>query len=347
MGIPIPDAARHVFLIVRSLSLAGSQRLSLLAGAALLFAAGPELALGRKVGGIGGAEDTVRTRHVDFVTSDARARLYVLDSRRSTVEEFDTTGRLLHTVGRAGEGAGEFAVPMAMAADDRGRLYVFDARLSRVSEFDLANEPRFIRHLPTEVNAADLCVMAGKLFLFGLANGKIIHPLRLAGERDAPFGDPFGPTESEMAQGSLSRGHLLCVPSLGVILVVPNVVPQIRAYSTAGALLWSRTLERYSATIVEVQGRGVTLRAPPAGFHLARSAFLAAPGMAAIQLELMSGRQVATRELRLIDLRTGAEVSASTTLPTLLAGRPPYVVATPPDSANRLDIVRFEVRNKP
>ena len=65
-------------------------------------------------------------------------RFYVLDVEEAALHLYDTAGRYLHTVGRSGEGPGEFRRPLDLAVDAaRDRLYVRDAALRRITVFRL------------------------------------------------------------------------------------------------------------------------------------------------------------------------------------------------------------------
>lgn len=58
---------------------------------------------------------------------DARGYLYLLDADARSVTVVDPDGQFVRTVGRGGDGPGEFRMPMAMAVLPDGRLAVADA----------------------------------------------------------------------------------------------------------------------------------------------------------------------------------------------------------------------------
>ena len=68
----------------------------------------------------------------------ARGELYVADTYAHDVKVFDREGRLARTLGRRGEGAGEFNFPTHLAFAD-GRLYVTDTMNSRVQVLEGAS----------------------------------------------------------------------------------------------------------------------------------------------------------------------------------------------------------------
>ena len=73
-------------------------------------------------------------------------RIFVADGTSERVVVFDGDGRFLRTIGRAGDGPGEFRSPTAVALDPSGALAVWDARRGIISrwstEGDLLDEQR-------------------------------------------------------------------------------------------------------------------------------------------------------------------------------------------------------------
>jgi hypothetical protein len=68
------------------------------------------------------------------VATDAEDNIYVLEYKNCRIQVFDPAGSFLRTIGRAGQGPGEFNRPRALAFDARGHLYVEDP--PRIIEFD-------------------------------------------------------------------------------------------------------------------------------------------------------------------------------------------------------------------
>lgn len=76
---------------------------------------------------------------------DAAGRIYVADRKPVVIKVFDASGRFLHTIGREGEGPGEFRAPFI--AVHGASLVVHDPQVSRTSVFDTAGA--FIRSWPS------------------------------------------------------------------------------------------------------------------------------------------------------------------------------------------------------
>jgi hypothetical protein len=76
---------------------------------------------------------------------DAAGRIYVADRKPVVIKVFDASGRFLHTIGREGEGPGEFRA--SFIAVHGASLVVHDPQVSRTSVFDTAGT--FIRSWPS------------------------------------------------------------------------------------------------------------------------------------------------------------------------------------------------------
>jgi tripartite motif-containing protein 71 len=63
-------------------------------------------------------------------------RVYVVDGGNHRVAVFSPAGQYLFTIGRKGEGSGEFRDPVGIGADARGRVYVADSGNHRIQIFD-------------------------------------------------------------------------------------------------------------------------------------------------------------------------------------------------------------------
>lgn len=65
----------------------------------------------------------------------ARGRIYVVDTDAHTVYRYDTAGKRIGSIGRKGDGAGEFYYPTYAFVDAQGNLYVTDFMNFRVQVF--------------------------------------------------------------------------------------------------------------------------------------------------------------------------------------------------------------------
>ena len=80
-------------------------------------------------------EDYENFASVQDVAFDSHGNLYVLDATAFRVILFDPTGKYVRTIGRQGDGPGEFGLPMALAVLPNGELIVNDAAQSNLQVF--------------------------------------------------------------------------------------------------------------------------------------------------------------------------------------------------------------------
>jgi hypothetical protein len=82
------------------------------------------------------------------IKCDPRGNVYVCDYRAHNIKKFDPSGKFLRTIGREGQGPGEFSWPFALAVST-DRLFVYDMRNSRVCA--LSPDGEFIKSIPVLV----------------------------------------------------------------------------------------------------------------------------------------------------------------------------------------------------
>jgi hypothetical protein len=73
---------------------------------------------------------------VRAIAVDTRGYLYALDAREATIRVFDPLGNVVRSIGRRGQGPGEFNAPTGLAFGPEGQLFVYDPQVRRVTVFD-------------------------------------------------------------------------------------------------------------------------------------------------------------------------------------------------------------------
>lgn len=81
-------------------------------------------------------------RPTGLAFDNIREKLYVAETSKHRIAEFDDKGRLLKFIGKRGTGEGEFNFPTFISVDKKGNLYVVDALNFRVQIFN--NEGKYI-----------------------------------------------------------------------------------------------------------------------------------------------------------------------------------------------------------
>lgn len=82
-------------------------------------------------------EDVIFNRLSDLET-DSNNNIYVLDHKEQVIYVFNEAGIFQDTIGRPGQGPGEFQRPVSIYIDPKDTIYILDERNRRVEIFDSA-----------------------------------------------------------------------------------------------------------------------------------------------------------------------------------------------------------------
>lgn len=90
------------------------------------------LELVRKIGDIDTEDENLAFNYPSDVAVDKDGAIYILDAANARIQKFGPDGRFLTTIGRKGQGPGEFIFPDAIAFDKDGNLVVADSAQARI-----------------------------------------------------------------------------------------------------------------------------------------------------------------------------------------------------------------------
>lgn len=137
------------------------------------------LTLEREIGKMDGPEELLFDQIVD-VAVNSKGDIYVADRRLNEIRKFDRNGEYLLTVGRPGQGPGEFQYIQTVSVNRDDDLIVFDGGLGRISVFSDNGEHKKTTQklmtdswiLPSRIFDAD----GGYVFFGKLSNSlKLFH----------------------------------------------------------------------------------------------------------------------------------------------------------------------------
>jgi sugar lactone lactonase YvrE len=86
----------------------------------------------RKIGDIDTEDEHLAFNYPSDVVMDAAGNIYVLDTGNTRIQKFGPEGKYLATIGRKGQGPGEFIMPDGLDIDRNGNLVVSDTAQSRI-----------------------------------------------------------------------------------------------------------------------------------------------------------------------------------------------------------------------
>src|SRR3989475_12793760 len=82
--------------------------------------------------------------HPSGVAVDSSGNIYVADTNNDRIAVFDSSGKLLKSIGSKGSGPGEFNNPSGVAGDSICNIYVADTnneRIQRITQFGKQHQP--------------------------------------------------------------------------------------------------------------------------------------------------------------------------------------------------------------
>lgn len=94
-----------------------------------------ELEFVQKIGEWETKDDNYMFYPLSAVAKDSKGNIYILDSGNYRIQKFDSNGKYLATIGRQGQGPGEFELPVLLDIDAQGNIYVVDLRGSKIHVF--------------------------------------------------------------------------------------------------------------------------------------------------------------------------------------------------------------------
>jgi hypothetical protein len=107
-----------------------------------LWGTGPKVAieLVRTIGDVDTDDENLAFNEPLDIAVDEAGCVYILDSGNQRIQVCGPDGRFVRTIGRRGQGPGEFAGPNALDMDAEGRLHVLDGRQQRIQVFNAQGE---------------------------------------------------------------------------------------------------------------------------------------------------------------------------------------------------------------
>jgi hypothetical protein len=203
----------------------------------------------------------------DIVVDDTGI-IYVLDSENFHIKVFDPAGKLLRTIGRKGQGPGEFEIPLMMSlVKAKGELAVHQVT-RRMSFFK--TDGTFLRHhLFKDIWAGrGICDSTGNIYIMEIRRGEsdsrfVIKKLTedgtvvaTLGDSPAPSGDTFNPF--------MPVGWFKIDGNDNFVYGYPETY-EIQFFGAADARVFKKIVRDYEPVAVTAEERAEQEKAAPSG----------------------------------------------------------------------------------
>jgi sugar lactone lactonase YvrE len=264
-------------LVAAAVAAPVGQKLDLPDGAAVVHNTGPgkwgktpavALQPVRVLGDVDSDDEAIAFHMPSGLAIDDQGRLYVLDSGNHRVQVFSPEGKYLKTIGRKGQGPGEFFMPSSIGLGPKGALFVGERQAARIQE--IGPDGKLGRTIKlTEGAAGDALVLPGGGFVMAAGMGGGMVSIQVGGPQDAAPApllkalDVEGRTLREFGAPAV-YGDFLVDRTANQVMTAPDgqggiyaVFPyqnRIERYSPAGKLLWRA--DRALGYSMEIKGKG-------------------------------------------------------------------------------------------
>lgn len=205
-----------------------------------------------------------RVRQAKFLDDTTVA---ILDETVQEVRLFSVTGQHLQTVGRKGEGPGEFRAPQAVVLSPSGELLISDIRRN-IQVF--RRGPRGFEHRQTwtlPFSPRSMCFLDQRLFVNAmmLESPSVIHEVTAAGTVRQSFGSVYR-SPNALVNYEFGKGHIACDVQRQLIYLMAGA-GEVRAFRPNGELVWRVQVSDIRTNIVTDKPDGLTVVASPLGAH--------------------------------------------------------------------------------
>ena len=94
-----------------------------------------ELKLIQTIGDINVEDENLAFRSPRDIVLDSAGNMYILDASNNRIQKLSPKGKFISSIGRRGQGPGEFYIPRSIEMDAKDNLHVFDAGNRRIQMF--------------------------------------------------------------------------------------------------------------------------------------------------------------------------------------------------------------------
>lgn len=263
--------------------------------------------------------------HIEDVAVSEDGDVFVLDNMNMEVCWFARDGTFMGRAGRGGSGPGEFRAPMGVevrakvGAAGPFEVEVLDMAHRRISAFAPADSGLvLIRETTIAVFGTEFCRLGDEYFVLANDSVGIVNVFDSTGALVRRFAEPIGVIPPDLVQHrrvlreGFARGRILCLHDVGTIVVLPLMVPWVRAFTPEGQSRWSVELSGYHEERLEPSrsGRGIAHRLAATGFVTSGQSIHAyEPGTLLVSLTRRDWENEA-HELRILHLGDGRETGS-------------------------------------
>lgn len=188
------------------------------------------------------------------VDADGAGNIYVLDNGNTRVQVFDAKGQPLRSLGREGDGPGEFRMPRCLSVNAGGDFAVFDMGQGRVTVIDAQGELLYDLLVQGMVENVVLTDERQLLLGFGKIGPAAVQMFDASGNvmwAGGKGAQPSGP-QIKMEIGIQTVAPRLALLASGAAFRAPEGDYELQRFTRDDAAVFTRPLERRKFTEEEL-----------------------------------------------------------------------------------------------
>lgn len=209
------------------------------------------ISLIRTIGDINTLDENRAFNNPSDIVVDKTGHIYILDSGNNRIQKFDSQGNYLSTLGRSGQGPGEFNWPSSFDMDDQGLLYITDQNNRRIQVLDSEGTYQKMIRFTDPIYIIDLLssgLVATKanlgLSIYGDEDQELPPLIRLI-DQEGQINHEFGKMFDYKHQLLNRTGNFFYffIDENDFIYLTFSYQNRIEKYSSEGKLLWKADRE--------------------------------------------------------------------------------------------------------
>lgn len=241
-----------------------------------------ELRLVRTIGDVNAEDEAIAFHIPSGLALDSQGNMYILDTGNHRIQKFSPEGTYIATLGRQGQGPGEFSFPDSIDIDDADRIWVSDPHNKRIQVLTTEGKEYKTVSFVEERVGNIRCVPSGLVMAGGMGGFLFFRPGMEESEKNLPplfkildktgnilgeYGEPYD--FKHLLLNTTGNQVKFAVDREGAVYLAYLYQNRVEKYSPQGKLLWraDRKLD-YSLELpkdkgkLEAKGGGISVRMP-------------------------------------------------------------------------------------
>lgn len=234
-----------------------------------------KLELIRTIGGLDAEDESLAFNAPYDIVLDATGDMYILDTGNKRIQKLNPEGKFIKTIGRQGQGPGEFQSPHSLDIDKEDNIYVHDPRAMRIQVFTSDGKmKRLIKFTKFSLDQirltrSELIVMGGRIGLRDLMQNRKPNLLEIVNQ-DGNIKKRFGEMRDykDLNVNSHANNFFLDSDTDGNIYISFAYQNRIEKYSHDGMRLWNADrILNYGTKVIDKgfirrDAKGTSFQAP-------------------------------------------------------------------------------------